>query len=366
MSDRQVDGCCQELQRLTTSVLVVEDDQDTLENVRDILEQDGYSVEGAGSLHEALDHPNWSEYTIIILDRRLPDGNADELLPRLKQLAPGTSFIVATGHNDLDGTITALQDGAADYILKPINADLLRASMLRLARMHAAERRARQNERLAAIGQMVTAIAHESRNSLQRIQSAVEMLQMDLGDPHMEELARIERATDNIRELLEEVRSYAAPINLDRENCNISKVWQSAWSQVAGSRPEGNLSLKEHTIGCHLTCSIDRFRFEQVFRNLFENSLAACASAPQVAVKCAETHNLGQKSLRISVCDNGTGIAECHRDKAFEPFYTTKQKGTGLGMAIVKRIVEAHGGSVTIGPNREPGAELIITLPRTL
>jgi signal transduction histidine kinase len=225
-----------------------------------------------------------------------------------------------------------------------------------------------KNERLAAIGQMVTAIAHESRNSLQRIQTAVELLEMDLADSpqQLAELKRIDRAARSIRALLEEIRNYAAPIHLARENHDVSEVWQSAWFQVIGDRSADDIRFVEHIADCPLTCSVDRFRLEQVFRNLFENSLAACSLGPQIDLWCVESTYLDRASLRISICDNGSGIPETHRLKAFEPFFTTKQKGTGLGMPIVKRIVEAHGGIVTLGPNRNPGAEVIITIPRAL
>src|SRR5262245_20081356 len=109
-------------------VLVVDDDQDTLENLRDILELDDYGVVTAGSAAEALDRGDWPRFSAIILDRRLPDATAEQILPRLKEKAPEAAVIVVTGHADLQGAIAALRQGAADYILKPLNPDALRAS----------------------------------------------------------------------------------------------------------------------------------------------------------------------------------------------------------------------------------------------
>ena len=114
-------------------VLVVEDDADTRANLCDILELDGYSVETAGTVAEALNRTNWSEITTIILDYKLPDGSAETLLPQLRELAPKAAVIVSTGVAGLDGAILALQHGAFDYILKPLNADALRASLARIA-----------------------------------------------------------------------------------------------------------------------------------------------------------------------------------------------------------------------------------------
>src|ERR1022692_1027623 len=114
-------------------VLVVEDDSDTRANLCDILELDGYRAETAGTVAEALNRNNWSEITTIILDYKLPDGSAETLLPQLRQLAPKAAVIVSTGVAGLNGAILALQHGAFDYILKPLNADALRASLARIA-----------------------------------------------------------------------------------------------------------------------------------------------------------------------------------------------------------------------------------------
>src|SRR5262245_10366489 len=114
-------------------VLVVEDDPDARNNLCDILELDDHRVETAGSVAEALNRNDWSQISAIILDRKLPDGTAEELLPRLKQLAPNAAIMIVTGYSDLQGVIAALRQGAADYIIKPINPDALRASLFRVA-----------------------------------------------------------------------------------------------------------------------------------------------------------------------------------------------------------------------------------------
>ena len=100
----------------------------------------------------------------------------------------------------------------------------------------------------------------------------------------------------------------------------------------------------------------------QVFRNIFENSLAACGATAEIEVRCSGGEIDGRPALRVSVCDNGAGLTAEQRARIFEPFYTTKTKGTGLGMAICRRIVEAHGGRIAVG-EQCPGTEIVITLP---
>src|SRR4051812_1762354 len=117
-------------------VLVVDDDADTRANLRDILEMDEYVVAEAATASEVLCRHNWPDFLAVVLDRRLPDGSAEELLPRLHELAPEVAVLIVTGYADLSGAIDALRQGAADYILKPINPDALRASLARVAERH--------------------------------------------------------------------------------------------------------------------------------------------------------------------------------------------------------------------------------------
>jgi PAS domain S-box-containing protein len=115
----------------TQRVLVIEDDPDTAANLRDILELDNYQVELAGTLGESLEREEGDELVAILVDRQLPDGNADDHFPEIRALAPGASILIITGHADVDGAVAALRQGADDYLLKPIDPDTLRAVLAR-------------------------------------------------------------------------------------------------------------------------------------------------------------------------------------------------------------------------------------------
>jgi PAS domain S-box-containing protein len=473
-------------------ILVIEDDADTRSNLRDILELDDHRVAEAASAAEALARADWERFDAVILDRRLPDAVADQLLPRLHALAPRADVIVVTGFADLDGAIAALRQGAADYILKPLNADALRASLDRLAERHRlarakerseaafrnlveaaeclivivrddgtiqylspytarltgfgliapigrdfeelliplpsrgilraaldraregrpargvetpvacrdgsprwvvwtarrlgdddgravlavgqditevkrAQERALQAERLAAIGEMVAGLAHESRNAMQRSQACLEMLALaDRDRPDsLGLIARVQRAMDDLHHLYEDVRGYAAPIRLEARPCDLREVWREAWTHLDASRRGREATLREGTDVADLRCVVDPFRLGQVFHNLLENALAAGRPDRPVHVTIrAEAAELdGQDALRVVVADDGPGLDAEGRRRVFDPFFTTKAKGTGLGMAIARRIVEAHGGRIAVGEN-SPGAVFLITLPR--
>jgi signal transduction histidine kinase len=359
--------------RPTTRVLVIDDDPDTRANLRDILELDDYEVVAAGTAADALAGRDWERIGAVILDRVLPDGTSEELLPRLKSLAPQADVLIVTGHSDLQGAIAALRQGAADYLIKPISPDALRASLARIAerqrlqsQLREAQEQALQSARLAAIGQMMTGLAHESGNALARSQACLEMLALEVSDrpEALDLIQRIQKAQDHLRQLYEEVRGYAAPVRLERETWEASAVWRQAWINLGVQRQGRDAELREETGGVDLRCPVDHFRLEQVFRNMFENSLAACRGPVRITVACADADLAGRPALRIAVRDNGPGMSPEVRQRIFEPFFTTKTKGTGLGMAIAKRIVDAHGGQIATGNVAGPGAELLIILPR--
>jgi signal transduction histidine kinase len=352
---------------MNPNILAVEDDRDTLANLQDILELDGYHVTGAGSFREAADRHSWADFAVILLDRRLPDGTADAMLPVIRSAAPQAAVIVMTGYADLESTIAALRAGAADYLLKPINPDLLRATVARVLKMRELESRMLQAERLAAIGQMITVLTHESGNALARCQLLLASLTEEVRDrpEALELIGQLQKAEDDLRRLYDEVRNYAAPIRLDRSPWDLGQIWRQAWANVMATKgQQKRAALEEQTCDVDLTCEVDSFRLDQVFRNLFENALAACPEPVRVEVACAEATLGDRPAVRVSVRDNGPGLAPDQRPKVFAPFYTTKKKGTGLGLAIVQRIVEAHGGEVAVGDGSRPGAEFHITLPR--
>lgn len=475
-------------------VLLVEDDADTRASLGDILELDGHQVLVAESLHKARQIVEAHEGCdcVVILDRNLPDGTADEFLPELKRLAPNAETIVVTGFADLNSTISALRSGVADYLIKPINPDALRACLHRITErrrvkaalqveqqfagriletaeavvlvldldggivrfnpyfetitgwnlgnlvgknwftncippeereqvqtiffetaQHAesdgiinsiltsdgrmrqlrwsnttlkdengvttsvlavgidvtdfalAQERVLQSERLAAIGQTMTAIAHESRNALQRISAGVEMLELDLQSNRdsYRDLQAIKRAANDLDQLLEEVRSFAAPIVLSREQASLPEIWRRAWRQLSVIRQGRDAELQEQ-IGCDdRTVNVDVVRLEQVFRNLFDNSLAACDDPVCVSV----AYSFADGFAEIVVSDDGPGLTCEQREKIFDAFYTTKSSGTGLGMSIVQRIIEAHQGTIDISEVDQHagsrGAVFVIRLP---
>jgi PAS domain S-box-containing protein len=223
----------------------------------------------------------------------------------------------------------------------------------------------KQAERLAAIGAMVAGLAHESRNALQRSEACLERLRWRLHEQpeSLDLVRRVQKAHDDLRRLFEDVRAYGGPLQLEKDACDLAEIWREAWAQLAVRREGRDAQLEEEPADPDVTCVADRFRLQQVFQNILDNALAACPDPVRVTIRCAETRLEGKPAVRVAVRDNGPGLTAEQRQKIFEPFYTTKTRGTGLGMAIARRIVEAHGGEILVGEAGPPGAQIVLTLP---
>jgi len=230
-----------------------------------------------------------------------------------------------------------------------------------------AQEKVLQAERLAGIGQMITGLAHESRNALQRMQACLEMLMLEVEDrpQALDYVQRIQAAQDYLGQLYEEVRNYAKPIHLERRECDLRRLWGAAWADLSLRRQGKTIELVDRTDGLDVTCLVDPFAFGQVFRNVFENAISACGDEGRIAVVAADTELDGAPALSLVINDDGPGFAPDQERRLFQPFVTTKTQGTGLGLAIVKRILEAHGGRVELGNGPLSGAAIAFTIPRS-
>jgi PAS domain S-box-containing protein len=234
-----------------------------------------------------------------------------------------------------------------------------------LSDLNAAQDRALRAERLGGIGQTVAALAHESRNALQRGQACLRLLALEVQDrpKAVEYVERVEKAMDGLHRLFEDVRTITATLKMECQPCDLRALWREAWDQLEPVRQGRDCALCEDVVDADVTFVGDPFRLVQVFRNLFDNALAAAPDPARITVRAAADNRDGRPGLSIDVVDNGPGFAAEQRVTAFDPFYTTKRGSMGLGLALVRRIVEAHGGTVEV-VDSAGGAVIRVTLPR--
>ncbi len=229
-----------------------------------------------------------------------------------------------------------------------------------------AEERALLAERLAAIGQVSTGLAHESRNALARSQGCLEMLARRVQDQpdSVDLIDRIQVAQRQLLRLYEHVREYAAPITLERQPCNLKDVLYQAWEHLESERVGRKIRLQVEASDVDLVCEVDPFRVEQVVRNVLENSVSACDDSGTIAVLFSEAGTGETQAVCMTISNDGPPLTTEERERIFEAFFTRKTRGSGLGMAISRRIVEAHGGQISVG-QPPSGVEILITLPKS-
>lgn len=219
--------------------------------------------------------------------------------------------------------------------------------------LQAAEAQVRRAERLAALGQLSAGLAHEIRNPLSTIKGSAEMLlkNVDANGAIAHELAGfISTEVDRTNALVTRFLDFARPLALRLEKTEITEVIDEAVAQVEKHTPPLDVSIYKNYSPDIPPLLLDRQLIERVLYNLILNAAQASPAQSSVTVK---TRQLGQ-TLEISVIDRGTGIAPKDRESIFNPFFTTKSSGVGLGLAIVSKIVDEHGGQIDV--ESEPGA----------
>ena len=217
----------------------------------------------------------------------------------------------------------------------------------------------RESERLATIGQLTSMIGHDLRNPLQVLlyQTYIMKMKADQMKPDdIRELAKIlETQTDYMNNLVSDLQDYSKQLKPDLSDIEAKSFLEGLMSSVTvPSSIEVRIDVSQG-----LKIKADMYLMKRVLNNLITNAIQAMPGGGRLTVKAFSSED----KVAISVSDTGIGIKEESLQNIFKPFFTTKSKGTGLGLAVVKRIVEAHNGTITIESKVGAGTTFTITLP---
>lgn len=211
-------------------------------------------------------------------------------------------------------------------------------------------------ERLAAIGELSARLSHDIRNPLTTIKNANEILRLNLKeklDDNSEKLLGFsDRAIERISHQIDDVLGFVRNNPLKFQSCDINEIIHLA---INTSKIPDNIVINVHDKSLEIQC--DPFQLEIVFTNLIQNSIQALEKG------CIDINYVElQDNIIIEFVDSGPGIPEEIIGKIFDPLFTSKQRGTGLGLSSVKKIVEVHGGKIFVKNNP---TTFTITLPKT-
>jgi two-component system, NtrC family, sensor histidine kinase HydH len=215
---------------------------------------------------------------------------------------------------------------------------------------------------LAALGELSAGIAHEFKNALATISGYAQMIRAEAREPELSDHAeRILDQTRSITHVVTEFLKYARPLDISDEVVELRGLIERVVTEIGEGLP--NVSVRFE--GEFHDVAGDEGLLRQALLNLTRNAAEACGSANGGRVTLlGEIVWTGQSGFqRITVTDNGPGIADDALQQLFRPFFTTKAHGTGLGLAVVQKIVVQHGGQVEARNRAEGGAAFIVTLP---
>jgi len=224
-----------------------------------------------------------------------------------------------------------------------------------------------QSERLAAIGELVASVVHEIRNPLSAIKMNLRILESKcttLGsrsadDPIVAEHFNLARTqTDRLESMLTELLDYSKPIALNKQPVSAADLIEDTLSHFRSELPAG-VSLVTRIQPDLPPLNADSERLAQVLLNLLLNARQAVGDHGAITISANKTPD----AIRLSISDDGHGISEENLKHVFEPFFTTRKNGTGLGLPNARKIVEAHGGVITIMSEPEHGTSVNVELP---
>ncbi|WP_437190654.1 sensor histidine kinase [Planctomicrobium sp. SH527] len=237
-------------------------------------------------------------------------------------------------------------------------------------RLQQREKESLRSQKLAAIGQLAAGLAHELRNPLMPMKMLVQKALSRPDSPGMtqRQLQVMDEEIRRMEGLVQEILDFARPQPLERKPISLASVIKQALDLVSARASLQDVTLTFHQPDYPIEVNADAMRLRQVLLNLFINSLDAQAEGGEIEVTLKESVSTNQGNsqrwVTIEVMDRGTGIPADLHPRIFEPFVSTKETGTGLGLPISQRIIHDHGGTVD-GFNRpEGGASFEIRLPR--
>jgi two-component system sensor histidine kinase/response regulator len=361
-------------------LLIVDDEAAQMRALCDTLALEGYTTRGFSSAREALAEVKPGEFDLLLTDLMMPEMDGIGLSNAVRERDPTIAVILMTGHGTIDTAVRAMKEGALDYILKPFKLNVIlpviaRALGVQRLRREVAELQERErlrSEELAAayrdLESFSYSVSHDLRAPLRTIDGFAKMLEEDFAQTLGEEGRRL---LDTIRSgsqkmdrlivgLLEFSQASRRP--LDLSPIDMTLVAKSAAAEVMALYSGAPPSLD---IGDLPPVSADGTVIRQVWCNLIGNALKYSAKRPEPRIKVSGRVE-GQEAI-YQVEDNGAGFDMAYADKLFGVFQRLHKAqdfaGTGVGLAIVHRIVTRHGGRIWAHGERDVGACFRFALP---
>ena len=350
-------------------ILVVDDNPEFVGLIRKILERKDFQVSVALDGKTAIEKVLSDIPELVLLDLKLPDIPGEEVLVRIKEIDKDIAIVVITGHGGEQVAVDMMRKGAIDFLSKPIDHESFLSSINNAIEIRNAQIEDRRFDRYPPLERFFPFLAHEIRNPLHAISGALAIIQRRTNENDQilaQSIKIINEEVQHLNGFVQECLNFVRPPNIVRyvgvDIDELISVVMNIVSHMFESESKRVKVIKD--IDPRLPkIYTDYEEIKQVFLNIAKNAFEAMPEGGQLTIRaCLKSDS--EKNIEIVFIDNGTGIKKEDLNRLFNPFFTTKVRGTGLGLALCRRIiVERHHGKIYIESEENRGTTVKIELP---
>lgn len=360
------------------NILVIDDEKQIRDAIRNTLRIEGHNVIGAKNLNETKTNLKENVFDIIFLDLLLSqeDESLSDGLQILKyiknEMLIETPVIIFTGHGNMDSAIEALRIGAHDYKIKPIYREDLINTVNNIIQQKQIEKEIILNEKLAEFGGMAASIAHDIRNPLTGIigkllniseEKSIEKIQKYKND-----------ALDDARRIQAIIRDLMYDVDLKMEPICINDTIERAIDKLRHVFDFHNIQLEKKGLKSESKILATKIGLEQIFINLIENSVQAVLKTHKKKGKIELKSYESNSNVIVKIEDDGIGIPKDKIEKIFFPQFSTRiyesknkksqiVKGMGIGLYLVNKNVKRFSGKIEVGSKENRGTVIKLIFP---
>ena len=375
------------------NVLLVDDEPSIRLTMGEFLKRAGYSVAIAADYDSAAVY-NADGIDVAVIDINLPGKSGVQLLQKLCAADTYIPVIMITGEPNLTIIPEIVRAGAYDFIAKPIVKDVLLNAVARAAEKkrltdekrrleeeikrhteeletRVAERTAElvethkrlvHQERIAALGRAAAQVAHEVKNPLAGLLLYSLHLKNKAANFSESEASLVDKIVDTINHLnrrVTQILDFARPVSLSPQPGDLNEVVNNVLELLRPQSTTNKVEVRFSPARQSAPAMLDESSMRGALLNLILNAIEAMPEGGILSV----TTGVVDETLRLEITDTGRGISEDEAKNIFEPFYTTKEQGLGLGMPYARKIIEQHGGTISLESHVGEGTTISISLP---
>jgi signal transduction histidine kinase len=381
------------------TILIIDDEKIILDLTTIILKNRGYEALGAQDAAAGIEIARKSNPELVLLDYMMPGMDGLTTLKELRKELPETYVIMFTGKGSEEIAVELMKAGASDYILKPFNNqdltdridNVLRIRSMELSNRDLLRERERlmeeiaawnreledrvrektealqkvqaeivQTEKLASLGYLSAGMAHEIRNPLNSITLFLQLLKGGTEDQErLGYFEKIFKEIDRIDGILRKLLDASKRPRFEIKEVSVDQILDATLEIFRPQMELQKITLDRNFQHIPPPIQADFNEIEQIFTNLFLNAIHEMSGGGTLGVHL--DHD--DRDIIIRISDTGKGITRTHLANIFDPFFTTKSAGTGMGLAIVLRIVKTYHGKIEVEKSDAHGTTFCVRLP---